>query len=187
MMQSLFVPEQILYDGTQLSSHWAYRTWGVPGDSIVAFRGPCRVSFDQMVDLADVLKQSPIYSPDMLHFVIEHFDGDLEKTIFRQRLLICGIKEILETRKVKIIRSGDDLYVNERKLSISIATITPVSTMIHTGLNLKSENVPVKALGLLESGWIETEVSALAWQISQKYIDEINSVNQARCKVRGVK
>jgi hypothetical protein len=101
--------------------------------------------------------------------------------------LICGIKEILETRKVKIIRSGDDLYVNERKLSISIATITPVSTMIHTGLNLKSENVPVKALGLLESGWIETEVSALAWQISQKYIDEINSVNQARCKVRGVK
>lgn len=186
IMQYLFIPEQILYDGTQLSSHWAYRTRGVPGDSIVAFRGPCQVSVDKMVDLADVLNQSPIYSPDMLHFIIEHFDLDLEKTIFRQRLFICLVKEILESRGVSITRSGDDLYVKERKLSVSIATITPVSTMIHTGLNLRSENVPVKAVGLLEAGWEEAGIPALAREICQKYAAELQAINQARCKVRGV-
>ncbi len=185
-VQSLFIREQIFYDGSQLSSHWAYRHWGLPGDSIVAFRGPCQVNFDKMVDLADVLKQSPIYSPDMLHFIIEHFDLNLEKTICKQRLFICVIKEVLEDRGFKIRRAGDDLYVDERKLSISIATITPVSTMIHTGLNLKSENVPVKAVGLLELGWREAQIPELAQLINQNYLAELQAINQARCKVRGV-
>lgn len=189
-MQSLFIPERITYDGTQLSAHWAYRTRGLPGDSIVAFRGPCRVSFEKMVDLADVLAQSPIYGPDMLHFVIEHFDLDLEKTIFRQRLFICIIKEILEVKQGRIVRrivrDGDDLYVDDHKLSISIATITPVSTMIHTGLNLTSENVPVKAAGILELGWEEKEIRGLVQQICRRYSEELQTVRLARCKVRGV-
>ncbi len=189
-MQSLFIPEQITYDGTQLCAHWAYRTRGLAGDSIVAFRGPCRVSLEKMVDLADVLAQSPLYGPDMLHFIIEHFDLDLEKTIFRQRLFICIIKEILEAKQGRIVRrivrDGDDLYVDGHKLSISIATITPVSTMIHTGLNLTSENVPVKAAGLLELGWEETEIPVLAQQICRKYSEELQTIRFARCKVRGV-
>ncbi|MEW6424198.1 MAG: DUF366 family protein [Bacillota bacterium] len=186
ILQSLFIPEQITYDGSQLTAHWAYRTRGVLGDSIAAFRGPCQVSFEKMVDLADVLKQSPIYSPDMLHFIIEHFDLDLEKTIFRQRLLVCIIKDRIEARAGRVNREGDDLYVADRKLSVSIATITPVSTMIHIGLNLRSDNVPVKAVGLLELGWEEAEILALARQISQQYIHELQSIHQARCKVKGV-
>ena len=179
-----------MYDGTQLCAHWAYRTRGLAGDSIVAFRGPCRVSFEKMVDLADVLAQSPIYGPDMLHLIVEHFDLELEKTIFRQRLLICLIKEILEAERERavqgIVRDGDDLYIDERKLSISIATITPVSTMIHTGLNLRSGGVPVKAVGLLELGWTEKEIPGLAEQICRKYVAELQSVRLARCKVKGV-
>lgn len=186
-MQSLFVPEIILYDGTQLSSLWAYRTWGIQGDSIISFRGPCRVDFKEMVDMEDVLKRSPIYSPDMLHFIVEHFDQDLEKAVLRQRLLVVIIKEILESGQVRIKRSGDDLYINEHKLSISIATVTPVSTMIHTGLNISRESVPVKAACLLESGWEQGQLPALAAEICQLYINEVRDVYLARCKVRGVK
>lgn len=139
-----------------------------------------------MVDLADLLKQSPIYSPDMLHIIIEHFDNDLEKTICRQRLLICLIKEILETKDIKIVRTGDDLYVGECKLSISIATVTPVSTMIHTGLNLRSDNVPVKSIGLFELGWEDGPLlQLLAEQIGQAYVREMQGIREARCKVRG--
>ncbi|MGQ9824218.1 MAG: DUF366 family protein [Desulfotomaculales bacterium] len=185
-IQDLFVSEPILYDGSQLSSHWAYRTRGVSGDSILSFRGPCRVSLEKMVDLADVLSRSVIYSPDMLHFIVEHFDTDLEKTVYRQRLLVCIIKEILEERGVKVLRDGDDLYAGEKKLSVSIATVTPVSTMIHTGLNLTSEGVPVQAAGLLELGWQEEEVPSVARQICKKYVLELKSVYLARCKVRGV-
>jgi len=186
-MESFFIQEQILYDGSQLSPHWSFRTWGVQGDSLVCFRGPCQVRFDQMVDLEDLLKQSPIYSPDMLHIIIEHFDCDLEKTICRQRLLICLIKEILEAKEIKITRTGDDLYVGKNKLSISIATITPVSTMIHTGLNLKSNNVPVESVGLFELGWEDgPPLKSLAEQIGQAYVMEMQSIRKARCKVRGI-
>lgn len=185
-VQDLFIPEPVLYDGSQLSSHWAYRTRGVPGDSIVSFRGPCRVNLEKMVDLADVLSGSFIYSPDMLHFIIEHFDPELERAVLRQRLFICIIKEILEERGLKLSRDGDDLYLGEKKLSVSIATVTPVSAVIHTGLNLRSEGVPVKAAGLLELGWQEEEIPFVARRISERYVNELQSVYLARCKVRGV-
>ena len=34
------------YDGTQIRSLWAYREFGVQGDSIVAFRGACEIPKD---------------------------------------------------------------------------------------------------------------------------------------------
>ncbi|MCL5046252.1 MAG: DUF366 family protein, partial [Actinobacteria bacterium] len=53
-MEKVFLPEFIKYDGRQLSSLWAFRNFGIQGDSIVAFRGPCHVELTEMVDLADV-------------------------------------------------------------------------------------------------------------------------------------
>ncbi len=185
-MHVYFVPQTILYDGTQLSSLWAYRSFGLLGDSIVGFRGPCRVHFDHMVDLEDVRVQSPIYGDDMLHFIVEHFDHDLEKAVLRQRLLVTIIKEILEKRKPGLQRAGDDLYYEERKLSISIATATPVSTMIHTALNITAENTPVPAAGLVELGWPVASIPELAQEIGRTYADEMQGVIRSRCKVRGV-
>ncbi|MDD4239045.1 MAG: DUF366 family protein, partial [Desulfotomaculaceae bacterium] len=79
-MLQRFIPETITYNGTQLSSHWAFRSMGLLGDSIVSFQGPCRVMLAEMVDLEDVRKNAPIFSHNMLHFIVEHFDMDLEKT-----------------------------------------------------------------------------------------------------------
>lgn len=178
--------EIMVYNGKQLSSLWAYKNFALRGDSIVSFRGPCRVEFTEMVDLEDVLAQSPIYGPDMLHFIAEHFDSDLGKMVLRQRLFIAIVKDILGKYSGGLARSGDDLYLGDLKLSISIATATPVSVMMHTALNIDSRGTPVPAVGLLELGAGEKELPGLAGEICGAYASELEGVKMARCKVRGV-
>lgn len=183
-----FINETIPYDGTQLSSLWAFRNFGLQGDSVVAFRGPCGVNLTEMVDLEDIRKNAPIYSTDMLHFIVEHFEMDLEKTIFRQRLFIAIIKDVIEEfTGTGLKRDGDDLFCDENKLSVSIATLSPVSTMIHTGLNISSKDVPVAAIGLVDLGIEENQVKQLGGAICGLYARECRQIKMARCKVRGVK
>ncbi|OPX92382.1 MAG: hypothetical protein A4E53_00530 [Pelotomaculum sp. PtaB.Bin104] len=187
-MKELFIKETITYDGRQLSSHWAYRNFGVQGDSIIFFRGPCRVELTEMVDIKDVLSNSPIFSTDMLHFIIEHFDLDLEKTIVRQRLLIATLKDIItEKTGAALNRYGDDLFFQNRKLTVSIATLTPVSTMIHTGVNVTGKDAPVPAIGLAEIGLDSEEIEDVGRSLCSEYIKEYEQIKMARCKVRGVR
>jgi len=184
-MRYILVEAETAYDGSQLSSLWAYRNYGLQGDSIVAFSGPCKVTLDKMVDMADVLAGDFIYSENMLHFIVEHFDLDLEKTVTRQRLLIAIISELIrEKTGTGVNRRGDDLFLDDRKLSVSIATLSPVSTMIHTGLNLSSRNTPVPAVSLPEIGI--TDTVEFANDVMEKYTAEIDGISMARCKVRGV-
>ncbi|NTW06017.1 MAG: DUF366 family protein [Peptococcaceae bacterium] len=181
----IFLPnERIKYTGHQLTSHWAYKNFSLQGDSIVCFRGPCQVAISEMVDLEDVLAEDHIYGPDMLQFIVEHFDDDLEKAILRQRILISIINETLV--KTGLTRSGDDLFLEDRKFSVSIATVSPVSTMIHIGLNIISEGTPVKTVGLFDLGYQESEITQLGLRICEAYKNEMLSVRSARCKVRGV-
>jgi len=184
MMHSYTHEETIAYTGHQLSSLWAYRSFGLRGDSIVCFRGPCRVELSEMVDVEDVLAKSSIYGPDMLHFIVEHFDNGLERAVLRQRLLISLIGEALNLPG--LTRRGDDLYLGRRKLSISIATSSPVSVLIHAALNVVSEGTPVEAAGLFDLGFKEAEILDFGRKICNLYRDEMTSVRLACCKVRGV-
>lgn len=175
------------YDGTQLRSLWAFRHYNLQGDSIVSFRGPCRVELDDLVDMRDVLDGGFIYSPDMIHFIAEHFDTDLEKAVYRQRLLVSLARDFLTPRARPITRAGDDLFVGPRKLSVSIATVSPVSTLIHTALNINAEGAPVAAVGLRELGFENgAAIYDLAHRICRAYADEVHDIFMARCKVRGV-
>ncbi len=174
----------ITYTGHQLSSLWAYRNFGLQGDSMVCFRGPCRVDFSEMVDVEDLLGKSPIYGSDMLHFIVEHFGESLEKGVLRQRLLIAIIKDALE--RPDLLRKGDDIYLGGRKLSISIATSSPVSVLIHAALNVVSGGTPVQAAGLFDLGFKEEEILELGGRICSLYREETESVRMACCKVRGV-
>ncbi|MDP4125506.1 MAG: DUF366 family protein [Bacillota bacterium] len=179
------VHESLNYDGSQLQSLFTYKNFGLKGDSISIFRGSCRVEQNEMVDIEDVLAKDWIYSEDMLHFIVEHFDMDLEKAIVRQRLLIATIKEELEKLGVTILsRSGDDLYAADKKLSVSIATLSPVSSLIHCGLNVSSKNTPIPTISLedLNVGG----VLSFGERVAQHYCDEVQSMRLARCKVRGV-
>lgn len=187
MIKTSVIKENLTYDGSQLSSLWAFKHCGLQGDSIVAFRGACRVKGRSLVDIADQMAGFFIYSPDMLHFIAEHFDNDLEKAVLRQRLLVTAAKEEFEGKlKRPLSRRGDDLFAEGRKLSVSIATITPVSTMIHLGINISCEEVPVPAIGLIDLGLQGTDVFSVAEEILAAYAEEMKGVYLARCKVRGV-
>ncbi|HBW36687.1 DUF366 family protein [Desulfosporosinus sp. BICA1-9] len=173
------------YDGSQLQSLFAYKNFGLMGDSMSVFRGSCRVEQDEMVDMEDVLAKDWIYSEDMLHFIVEHFEMDLEKTIIRQRLLIATIKEELERLGVRTLsRSGDDLYEADKKLSVSISTLSPVSTLIHCGLNVSNLNTPIPTVGLADLKI--QDVLGFGESVAKQYCAEVGSMRLARCKVRGV-
>ena len=172
---------RIDYDGLQIQSLWAYRTFGLQGDSIVAFVGGCEIPFGNMVDLEDVLAKARIASPLMLHFIVEHFDLDLEKAVLRQRLLAALAKDLLPAG---VTRDGDDLFVSGGKLSISIATLTPVSSKIHFGVNVeRATDVGVETRSLKDVG---VDPSVFARVLMERFAKELDGVLDARTRVRGV-
>lgn len=183
-MKTLYVNDKIEYNGRQLAPHWIYNQFDILGDAIVAFTGPCNVTIDNMVDLADVHEEAFIYSPLMLNFISEHFDNDLRLAVYRQRMLMVCIKEELELFEIPVNRLGDDLYVDKGKLSVSIATVSTVSSLIHTGLNIRTEGTPVKTAGLAELGI--QDIKSLAENIMLRYKREVDQIEEARCKVRGL-
>lgn len=183
-VQFRWIPEPVLYDGTPLESLWAYRHLRIEGDAIVAFVGPCDIPPEKIVDLEDRLDGSRIYSPKMLHFIVEHFELELEQGVWRQRLLAAIVKDILAERTgAHLLRQGDDLFDGNRKLSVSIATLTPVSTKVHFGINVETEGTPVPTKGLADYG---VDPSDFAHAVMQAYVAECASIRAARCKVRGI-
>ena len=183
-IQFRWIPEPVLYDGTPLESLWAYRHLRIEGDSIVSFAGPCDIPEEKIVDLEDRLDGSRIYGPRMLHFIVEHFELSLEKGVWRQRMLAAIVKDLLvERTKAAIFRQGDDLFEGTDKLSVSIATLTPVSTKIHFGINIDTEGTPVPTKGLAD---YDVDPSAFAHAVMQSYVTECASIRAARCKVRGI-
>jgi hypothetical protein len=185
IVKTLFAPETIDYDGSQIRSLWAYRRYGLEGDSIVAFTGACDIPAENMVDVEDLRAGAKIVSRKMLHFIVEHFDHDLEKAVLRQRLLATMARDILLEMcpQCPVRREGDDLFVDDAKLSISIATLTPVSAKIHLGLNIDGKGAPVKAIGLGELG---VEPKDYAREVLDAYAGEMAGIYRARTKVRGV-
>ena len=185
MMKTKFIEEDIKYIGSQLAPHWIYKNYKLQGDAIVAFCGECKVDLTEMVDIEDVINNEPIYSKYMLSFITEQFGISLSEGVFRQRLLMCVIKELLEEKGIFVIRNGDDLMIDGKKLSVSIATKSTTSVLIHTGLNILSEGAPVAAAGL-ESELGIKDIKDFAQKIMQKYADELEDIQLATTKVRGV-
>lgn len=184
-MKTLFIENEIKYIGSQLAPHWIYKNFKIQGDAIVAFVGECEVKLTEMVDIEDVINNEPIYSKYMLSFITEQFNVELVEGVFRQRLLITCIKEALERRGFFVRRNGDDLFVNDKKLSVSIATKSMTSVLIHTGLNILSDGAPIPVSGLGSDLGIE-DIKEFAQEIMQKYSDEIEDIILASTKVRGV-
>ncbi len=184
-MKYKLIEKEIKYEGFQLCPHWIYKNFKIQGDSIVAFCGECDVKLDEMVDIEDVINNEPIYSKNMLSFITEQFNVNLVEGVFRQRLLICIIKEALEKRGIKLERSGDDLYVEGKKLTVSIATKSLTSILIHTGININSEGAPIRACGLENDLGIK-DIPGLALEIMENYANELEDIVLASTKVRGV-
>src|SRR5262245_56903827 len=134
-----------------------------------------------MVDVEDVRAKSRIASPMMLHFIAEHFDLDLEKAVLRQRLLAAIVRDELGG---EVRREGDDLFLGPGKLSISIATLTPVSSKVHFGINVeRALDVDVETRSLKDVG---VDATDLARRVLAQYAAQIDGIHDARTRVRGV-
>lgn len=182
-MISRWIEREIRYDGSQLRAHWILREHGIAGDALVGFRGPCDVLDAEVADLED-LGGPGIAGADMLHFIWERFDDDgLRAAIVRQRLLSCIAAESLRELGAPetLRRDGDDLFVGDAKLSISIATRSTVSTLMHFALNITNSGTPVKTAALSDFG---VDPEACARTILERVVREEQSMQLARAKVR---
>ncbi|MGZ3782755.1 MAG: DUF366 family protein, partial [Pseudobdellovibrionaceae bacterium] len=175
-------------DGTQLRSLYAYLEHGILGPSIIAWQGPCSISFDHMVDGEDLLAKAVIQGDEMLHFIIEVFDRDLFSAVALQRLFASICRDYLQVSAEKafeknLVRDGDDIYLEDRKLSISIATKSPVSVMVHFAMNVTNQGTPVKTLSLRDLKLVPQNVAEDLIRLFQK---EFSSIVMATQKVRPV-
>jgi len=139
-MKCIILPDKFDYDGSQISSLWAYNSFGVQEDSVVVFRGACDVKIEHMIDLEDRRANELIRSEDMISFIIEHFDStDLKLIYARQRLFTAIVREYLAEIGVHTTREGDDIFLNGKKLTVSIASTSAVSQKIHFGINVSHD------------------------------------------------
>jgi hypothetical protein len=184
VIETLFSAAERTYDGRQLRSHFALDEFGIVGDSAVAFVGACRVELTEMVDLVDVRAGAFIASPRMVHFLVEHFGIALVEMVLRQRLLARLAGDLLRESGVQeLVVRGNDLYVGAKKASVCVATRSPVSCLVHLGVNVRTEGTPVPAFGLAERG---LEAEPFARELLSRYAREMVDVERAAAKVRGV-
>lgn len=186
--------QTIEYDGSQLSPLWAYENLDLLGDSIVAFRGPCNLSEEYIVDIESAKKKSIISSPDMIHFIVEYFSCGIKEIVLIQRLLVNVVIETLRDSEMHedadLEREFDNIYVyledeeERRKLSVSVATVSPVSGLIHLGLNVPGSGTPVRAAGLFELG-VE-DVDKFTVDVLRRFIEEMQNARMGSSKVRPV-
>ena len=183
---ALRLDPRVDYDGTQLRPHFLRETFGLDGDVAVAFRGACSVTGDALVDLADREAGLFIHSRDMIHLLVERFDADLPLAIALQRLLASQVADRIRERlapplAATVTRRGDDVFVGEGKLTVSIATVSPVSTLIHLGINVDDRDTPVPTAAL---GPLGIDPGEFSHNLLQAFAREVEDMIVARCKVR---
>jgi hypothetical protein len=200
-VNSKLIEETVPYSGVELRSGWVRERFGLEGDAIVAFHGPCSVAGEALVDLEDLEAGETVEGENMLHFIAEISGIGLPGIAFLQRLLCIIAGHAVEeargrARKAKpgdrdscqVRRDGDDLYVGDGKLSVSIATVSPESGLperglIHLGLNISTAGVPVKAACLEGLG---VDYRELAPSILTAFSREVEGGLHASRKVRRV-
>ena len=185
-MKSTWLTTHEIYDGTQLKPLRAYLQFGLLGDSIYSWRGPCQISFDHMVDGEDLRDKSAICGSMMLHWILEIFDQSLATGVALQRLIADHVRALIEARtggKFLLTREGDDLYWGEKKLSISIATKSTMSVMIHFAINISNQGTPVATCSLEDFG---LEAESFSKDLMERISKEWNSVREATWKVKPV-
>jgi hypothetical protein len=183
-MKTFFVEKKFLYDGEQLKPLTNYLVHRQLGNSIVSWVGPCAVTNEHMMDGEDLLAGAKIAADEMVHFVLEIFDFPLKAGILLQRIMAemtIDVIEDLSGKKMDFVRSGDDIYLNKKKLNISIATVSANSTLLHFAVNVKPTGAPVSICCLQELG---VEAFPFAIKLMEKVAAEFKDVVDASQKVR---
>lgn len=188
------IDEIFEYDGSQINPSWAFQEFGIYGSSIITWIGQVNITPDNLKDFADVGLE--IKSNYMVNFICEFFDQqppNMRIAYLRQRMLVMIFREILTEYGIQTKREGDDIFVDGRKLSISIASISLSSSKIHFALNLKDEGTPddVDTIGLYDilnddGGQIFTENNLLDLinKTANRFIDELETIENDISKTK---
>ena len=176
---------RIDYDGSQLHHAFAYEQADVLGATICYFRGGADVK-EHLVDLEDSLADDFIKSEEMWHFIIEIPEATITEMVVWQRLFIsmCTDEIKKECKNPRMVRRiGDDITIGLRKLSVSIATLSRFSGLIHIGININvGEGCPVSAIGL--DNFTEDEYSSIFGEdMATIFVNEYNDIKNATFKV----
>jgi hypothetical protein len=184
-LQVHFANEVIRYTGPELRPHFILSRFRIEDSALVAFRGPCEVETGHLVDWEDRLQNDHIRAGEMIHFLGEFFGITLKEGIWIQRFLVQEAGAVLGELGVKTRRDGDDLFLGEGKLSVSIVTASPVSVLLHLGINVDPEGAPVRAAGL---GKVldEESIRELVNRLLTRAAREWESVQRASVKVKPV-
>ncbi|MBQ2635781.1 MAG: DUF366 family protein [Methanobrevibacter sp.] len=181
------------YDGSQINPSWAFQEFGIYGSSIITWIGPVNITPDNLKDFADVGLE--IKSSNMVNFICEFFDQqptNMRIAYLRQRLLVMIFKEILTEFGVKTTREGDDIFVDGRKLSISIASVSLSSAKIHFALNLEDKGTPgdVDTIGLYDikvndkQVFTEKNLLDLVKDTVNRFINELETIENDISKTK---
>lgn len=173
---------QMNYDGSQLHHAFAYEQAKELGATICYFRGAAEVK-EHLVDLEDSLTNDFIKSKEMWHFIIEIPEATITEMVVWQRLFISMCIDNLREECPIITRNGDDIMMGCNKLSVSIATLSRFSGLIHVGINIKvGEGCPVAAAGL--NDFTKDKYSLIFGRdMAFAFAEEYNDVKDATFKV----
>ena len=190
------IDEIFEYDGSQINPSWAFQEFGIYGSSVITWIGPVNITPDNLKDFADVGLE--IKSNYMVNFICEFFDQqppNMRIAYLRQRLLVMIFREILAEHGVTTKREGDDIFICNRKLSISIASISLSSSKIHFAFNLEDKGTPddVETIGLYEIEvnnqqiFNENNLLDLINDIASRFINELETIEKdiSKTKVLG--
>src|SRR5437773_1707893 len=176
-MKTKLLEKNFLYDGSQLRSLFGYMDHDLLGDSIICWKGPCDVTLEHMIDGEDKRENAKIAGAQMLHFIIEKFNEKLSTAVALQRLFATILRDEIYQLNPRlagqISRQGDDLYWEQKKLSISVATASPISVLIHFAVNVTNEGTPVPTCALSN---FDINPKALAERVLRSFADEIVTI-----------
>ncbi len=180
------------YTGMELRPLFNYNVTKIKGDSAIMFISGMNVPTSHMVDMEDVIADDFIYSPLAVNIICEIFNIGIETAVLYQRLLMRCLFDSLQPYIPLLILSGDDLFVADdsimKKLSVSIATVSPVSGLIHCGLNIKQPAISIPTVGLeelLETNDLKEIVHVIEGAL-RTFKHEVESIKSAAVKVRPV-
>lgn len=187
IMISRIIPDSIKYDGSQIAPLWAYGM-GIKGDSIVCFHGPMDVSFENMKDFEDEKAGKSIKGDDLIHIIVERFDSpsSMRLAYYMQRLLVICVRDVLSNHGITTTRNGDDLFIDGRKLTVSIASAGVSSEKVHCGINITTRGTPldVKTTALEDSGIKDWKT--IAKEICETFLREIDDIEGDIVKTRSL-
>jgi hypothetical protein len=104
-----------------------------------------------------------------------------------QRLFASIVQSYIQEKtefRFLLRRDGDDIFWEDKKLSISIATSSPRSTMIHFAVNISNEGTPVKTCALED---FSLDSTVVAKNIMDLFVSEFHGIQEATWKVKAVK